>query len=125
MKVIDKINDIKEGPFWSFEYFPPKTSEGVKNLYKRFERMSRLGASFIDVTWGAGGTTSDLTLEISRTAQQDFGMETMMHLTCTNMPVEKLRQALETAKEVGIQNILALRGGLVTQSNVRTSLACF
>lgn len=110
MKVIDKISNAKEGPFWSFEYFPPKTEDGVKNLYKRLGRMSHLSPLFIDVTWGAGGTTSELTLEISCSAQEKFGMETMMHLTCTNMPAEKLHNALVTAKAAGIQNILALRG---------------
>ncbi|KAJ1967990.1 methylenetetrahydrofolate reductase (NAD(P)H) met13, partial [Dispira parvispora] len=66
MKVIDKIETAtKENrPFWSFEYFPPKTQQGVVNLYDRLERMYKLGPEFIDVTWGAGGTTSQLTTEI-------------------------------------------------------------
>ena len=62
------------------------------------------------MTWGAGGTTSDLTMEISANAQAYAGVDVMMHLTCTNMPSEKLRAALEEAKRHGIRNILALRG---------------
>ncbi len=65
---------------------------------------------FMDVTWGAGGTTADLTLEISANAQNYTQCEVMMHLTCTNMPAAKVREALELAKKVGIRNILALRG---------------
>ncbi|KAJ9087263.1 methylenetetrahydrofolate reductase (NAD(P)H) met13 [Entomophthora muscae] len=112
MKIIDKINRATEEnrPFWSFEYFPPKTQQGVLNLYSRFERMGLLNPEFIDVTWGAGGTTSDLTLEICTTAKASYGLETCMHLTCTNMPKKKVDDALKIAKENGIRNILALRG---------------
>jgi methylenetetrahydrofolate reductase (NADPH) len=49
---------------YSFEYFPPKTGAGVENLFERIDRMSLLNPLWIDVTWGAGGTTTDLTLEI-------------------------------------------------------------
>ncbi|KAL0097365.1 methylenetetrahydrofolate reductase-domain-containing protein [Phycomyces blakesleeanus] len=112
MKVIDKIKRAEEEGrvYWSFEYFPPKTTQGVQNLYDRIERMQKFGPEFIDVTWGAGGTTSDLTTDIVQTAQTVYGIETMMHLTCTNMPVEKIDAALEKAKKCGCQNILALRG---------------
>jgi len=112
MKIIEKIQKLLEedNTWFSFEYFPPKTQEGVANLYRRMESMGTYGPAFADVTWGAGGSTSDLTLEICATSQKYLGLETMMHLTCTNMPLEKLRQALVTAKETGIQNILALRG---------------
>ncbi|CAG8799442.1 11492_t:CDS:2, partial [Gigaspora rosea] len=97
-------------PYWSFEYFPPKTQQGVQNLYDRMERMYRLGPEFIDITWNAGGTSSQLTSEIVSTAQSVYGLETVMHLTCTNMPKEKIDKALKDAKDCGCQNILALRG---------------
>ena len=73
-------------PFYSFEYFPPKTREGVENLYDRLDRMSQLEPLFMDLTWGAGGSTADLTLEISGNGQQMCSGEIMMHLTCTNLP---------------------------------------
>ncbi|KAI8342662.1 methylenetetrahydrofolate reductase-domain-containing protein [Chlamydoabsidia padenii] len=112
MKVIDKIQKAEqEGRvYWSFEYFPPKTAQGVQNLYDRMERMQRMGPEFIDITWGAGGTSADLTTEIVSNAQSVYGLETMMHLTCTNMEVEKIDMALKAAKDCGCQNILALRG---------------
>lgn len=69
--------------------------QGVQNLYDRMERMQRYGPEFIDVTWGAGGTSADLTTEIVATAQSVYGLETMMHLTCTNMPVKQIDDALE------------------------------
>ncbi|RIB13765.1 methylenetetrahydrofolate reductase-domain-containing protein [Gigaspora rosea] len=112
MKVKAKIQKAQEEgrPYWSFEYFPPKTQQGVQNLYDRMERMYRLGPEFIDITWNAGGTSSQLTSEIVSTAQSVYGLETVMHLTCTNMPKEKIDKALKDAKDCGCQNILALRG---------------
>lgn len=97
-------------PFYSFEFFPPKTREGVENLYERLDRMSSLEPLFMDLTWGAGGTTAALTLEISGNAQSLSSAEIMMHLTCTNMPREMITEALDKAKKLGIRNILALRG---------------
>ncbi len=100
MKIIDHISaKIAKGePFFSFEYFPPRTDEGVVNLFERLGRMAAYGPTFCDITWGAGGTTADVTLDIATKMQNSVGVETMMHLTCTNMPVEKLEAAL---KEVG------------------------
>ncbi|KAJ3332665.1 hypothetical protein HDU76_013479 [Blyttiomyces sp. JEL0837] len=112
MKVTKKIERAiaEDRCYWSFEYFPPKTDIGVSNLYDRMERMYLLGPEFIDVTWAAGGGSSELTMQICTTAQSVYGLETCMHLTCTNMPREKIDVALKEAKAAGIQNILALRG---------------
>merc|ERR1719375_193298 len=65
---------------------------------------------WIDVTWGAGGSTAEKTLELCINALKVHGLNVMMHLTCTNMPKESLKAALDTCKENGICNILALRG---------------
>jgi 5,10-methylenetetrahydrofolate reductase len=73
--------------------------------------MASFEPEWIDVTWGAGGSTAQKTLEICATAQKYCGLETMMHLTCTNMPRAEIDDALRQAKDAGIQNILALRGG--------------
>ncbi|KAE8342585.1 methylenetetrahydrofolate reductase [Aspergillus arachidicola] len=94
----------------SFEFFPPKTAQGVQNLYGRMDRMHGLGPSFIDITWGAGGRQSDLTCEMVGVAQSMYGLETCMHLTCTDMPRQRVDQALEAAYQAGCTNILALRG---------------
>ena len=111
VKIIDKIKALdEEQTFFSYEYFPPKTDAGVLNLFDRIDRMARTEPLFCDCTWGAGGSTSDLTLEICTTVQKFFGLDIMMHLTCTNMSVSLLYDALKQAKEAGIQNILALRG---------------
>jgi methylenetetrahydrofolate reductase (NADPH) len=112
VKIIDKINEkLASGDvFYSFEFFPPKTESGIENLRERQKYMKTLNPLFCDITWGAGGSTAELTLDIAENMQKNIGMETMMHLTCTNMPREKIDEALAKCKEAGIRNILALRG---------------
>jgi len=88
-------------PFFSFEYFVPKTAPGLRNLYARLDRMCRLEPLFMDCTWGAGGSTARLTHEISANIQTSGGKHVMMHLTCTNMPKGKVKIALEKAKAAG------------------------
>ncbi|KAJ4425100.1 methylenetetrahydrofolate reductase (NAD(P)H) met13 [Gnomoniopsis sp. IMI 355080] len=97
-------------PSFSFEYFPPKTLTGVQNLYDRIERMTQFGPKFIDITWGAGGRVAELTCEMVSQSQAYFGLETCMHLTCTDMGLEKVNGALRKAYKAGCTNILALRG---------------
>ncbi|TRM65570.1 methylenetetrahydrofolate reductase-domain-containing protein [Schizophyllum amplum] len=112
MKISQKIQQSSKDDkvWWSFEYFPPRTAQGLQNLLDRIERMRGLGPEFIDITWNAGGRTSDLTSEMVKTCQGLIGIETCMHLTCTNMPKEKVDIALKDAKAHGCRNILALRG---------------
>lgn len=112
-----KINEmIKEWtsktkqPFISFEYFPPKTPEGVEKLHKCIAEMALQQPLFVDFTWGAGGSTSDLTLDLSTKAQTKHGVTVNMHLTCTNQQKELCDVGLMGAKKAGICNIVALRG---------------
>ena len=100
----------KGTPTYSFEYFPPKTAQGVQNLYDRMDRMHSYGPAFIDITWGAGGRMSNLTCEMVKVAQSAYGLETCMHLTCTDMGREKVDKALDECYKAGCTNILALRG---------------
>ena len=72
--------------------------------------MASFHPAYIDITWGAGGATADKTLEISKTINKYFGLEVMMHLTCTNMQVSSIKKVLIEAEENGLSNILALRG---------------
>lgn len=95
---------------YSFEFFPPKTAQGVQNLYDRMDRMHDFGPTFIDITWGAGGRHASLTCEMVKVAQSVYGLETCMHLTCTDMPRSKVDEALKEAYNAGCTNILALRG---------------
>eukprot|EP01063_Lacrimia_lanifica_P009486 TRINITY_DN16494_c0_g1_i1.p1 TRINITY_DN16494_c0_g1~~TRINITY_DN16494_c0_g1_i1.p1 ORF type:complete len:624 (+),score=252.16 TRINITY_DN16494_c0_g1_i1:65-1936(+) len=112
MKIIDKIHDCLERDsfFYSFEFFPPKTDAGLVNLLDRMERMAELKPTFVGATWGMEAKTMNETLEICATAQNLMGMESLMHITCTNTPFEVLKASLRSAREAGIQNLLVLRG---------------
>ena len=96
MKIIDKIKN--QDSFYSFEYFPPKTKIGQQNLYIKIDKMLKSQPLFVDLTWGAGGSTSDLTLEMASKIQNYLCVETQMHLTCTNMNKQKVIDALNLAK---------------------------
>lgn len=108
-KIINKVfaSDTK---YVSFEFFPPKTDTGFKNLLARLSRMKDLKPAFITVTWGAGGSTNEKSLELASICQQQLGITTVLHLTCTNTNKEIIDEALKCAKANGITNILALRG---------------
>ena len=112
MHISKKLAAAQEAgkPVFSFEFFPPKTEQGVQNLYERMDRMHDLGPAFVDVTWGAGGRLSTLTCEMVNVAQSVYGLETCMHLTCTDMERHKVDDALREAYQAGCTNILALRG---------------
>ncbi|OSS46634.1 hypothetical protein B5807_08966 [Epicoccum nigrum] len=111
-KITDKINALPDGAnYFSLEFFPPKTAMGFANLQSRLERMSQaLRPLFVTVTWGAGGSTAQKSLELAEICQRQLGLTTCLHLTCTNMDRALVDEALEQAKVLGIRNILALRG---------------
>jgi len=112
-KIIDAIHEREAAgavPYYSFEYFPPRTEDGVKNLYERLDRMAKQEPLFMDFTWGAGGSTSDLTLELSVNTKKNTGIDVNMHMTCTNQEATKVDVGLNGAKEGNIRNICALRG---------------
>jgi methylenetetrahydrofolate reductase (NADPH) len=97
--------------YFSLEFFPPKTQAGFNNLQSRLSRMATaLKPLYVTVTWGAGGSTSAKSLELAEVTQRQLGLPTVLHLTCTNMRRSMVDEALEACKELGIRNILALRG---------------
>ncbi len=105
-------------PVISFEFFPPKTEEGDRNLLeKTIPALLQLKPDFCSVTYGAGGSTRDKTLMIVDRIQREHGLTAMLHLTCVNSTREQLRQVIGQARGLGIKNILALRGDPVAGSN--------
>ncbi|EDK44443.1 conserved hypothetical protein [Lodderomyces elongisporus NRRL YB-4239] len=112
---MSKVKDLilSLGPdekFISFEFFSPKTDSGFRNLLARLNRLLAFNPLFITVTWGAGGSTSEKSLDLAATCQNKIGINTVLHLTCTNTDKEIIDSALARAKANGIRNILALRG---------------
>ncbi|RYP50695.1 hypothetical protein DL768_003839 [Monosporascus sp. mg162] len=111
-KITDKIAALPaDSNYFSLEFFPPKTAMGFANLRDRLDRMARaLRPLFVNVTWGAGGSTAAKSLELAEICQRELSLTTCLHLTCTNMSRRMIDTALEDAKALGIRNILALRG---------------
>ena len=97
-------------PLFSFEFFPPKTEEGQRNLLAAVEALKPLDPAFVSVTYGAGGSTRDKTLEVVDTIRSDYGLEAMAHFTCVAATVDELRSTLDGLTELGVENVLALRG---------------
>lgn len=106
------IANKPEGEVWmSLEFFPPRTEKGVEHLYHMIEtKLDRLAPVFVDFTWGAGGSTSELTLDLCVQSKKRFNLNPNMHLTCTNMEEQKIHDALAGCRAAGIANIVALRG---------------
>jgi methylenetetrahydrofolate reductase (NADPH) len=107
---IDEILAASDEPVFSFEFFPPKTDDGWRNLREALEALVALEPDFASVTYGAGGSSRDRTLEVTKWLKQGLGIEAMAHLSCVGASREELGQILDGIQEAGIENILALRG---------------
>ena len=107
---IDEILNRGDEPVFSFEFFPPKTPEGEKNLYRALTELKPLEPAYVSVTYGAGGSTRDKTLEIVQRIKEEFDLEAMAHFTCVEQTVDEIETTLARMREAGIENVLALRG---------------
>ncbi|MBV2362432.1 methylenetetrahydrofolate reductase [NAD(P)H] [Streptomonospora nanhaiensis] len=102
---------LKAGePTFSFEFFPPKTPEGLRKLWRVIREIEALQPSFVSVTYGAGGGTRDLTVEITERMATDTTLLPVAHMTAVNHSVRELRHLIGRFAAVGVGNILALRG---------------
>ncbi len=101
-----------KAPVFSFEYFPPKTEQGEKNLFETVRSMKDLDPGFVSITCGAGGTTRHKTLDWADQIKKDIGIEVVVHMTCLGRTRDELRKEISDARDRGIENVLALRGDL-------------
>ena len=109
MRITDALHTTPD-PVFSFEFFPPKTEEGVAQLFEAVEALRPLEPDYVSVTYGAGGGTRDGTVEIATRIKQEYGIETMAHLSCVGETREGLEEILDRFADAGIENVLALRG---------------
>jgi methylenetetrahydrofolate reductase (NADPH) len=107
---IDELYASASAPVFSFEFFPPKTEEGEANFWRALQELRPLDPAFVSVTYGAGGSTKDKTLELVSRVRDEFGLEAMPHFTCVGATVEQLREQLDAMRAAGLENVLALRG---------------
>ncbi len=102
----------KNTPHLSFEVFPPKTTTAFESVKLATEQIAALKPSFMSVTYGAGGGTSQYTLDIAKNIKAQYGVPTLAHLTCVSSTKDTVREMIERIKAAGIENIMALRGDI-------------
>ena len=108
MKIIDLLH---RRPTLSFEIFPPKNHDGdISSIYQTIDELAKLKPDFISVTYGAGGSTTENTVEIASKIKNEYSIEAVAHLSCIDATPEQLIRVLDSLKANNIENVLALRG---------------
>jgi methylenetetrahydrofolate reductase (NADPH) len=112
VKITDLLRFARERgePLFSFEFFPPKTDDGVKALFETVEALRPLAPAFVSVTYGAGGSTRARTVELVTRLKRETGIEAMAHVTCVGASRDEIAATLDQFAEAGVENVLALRG---------------
>ncbi len=108
MRISQLIQEQKK-PFCSLEFFPPKDSAQWDNFFKTVDKLKEVNPLFASVTYGAGGSSQDATIEIASKIK-NMNVEPMPHFTCVGASEQKIKNFLDTLKDKKIDNILALRG---------------
>jgi methylenetetrahydrofolate reductase (NADPH) len=108
MRIVDKLRG--NSPAISFEFFPPKDQEGVDRLFATVAELAPFAPAYVSVTYGAGGSTRQLTVELVGRIQRDVGIEAMAHLTCVGASQAELSSVLDQLQHAGVSNVIALRG---------------
>src|SRR3954451_15076974 len=107
---IDEHYASADEPVFSFEFFPPKSEEGEANFWRALHELRPLDPAFVSVTYGAGGSTRDKTLELVSRVRDEFGLEAMPHFTCGGATGGQLREPLAARRERKLETVLARRG---------------
>ncbi len=109
---IDEAIARGDEPTFSFEFFPPKTEEGERNLEAALAELSGMDPTFVSVTYGAGGSVEQKhrTIDIVASIKERYGLEAMPHFTCVGATTAELRETLDRMAAAGVDNVLALRG---------------
>ena len=113
MKIIDILN--KRNMSLSFEVFPPKKESSFDSVMHAAEEIASCHPAFMSVTYGAGGGTSRYTMEMAKNIKDKYDVPTLAHLTCVSSSKEMVHQKIEEMKELGIENVMALRGDLTPE----------
>ena len=107
---ISELFAASSGPVFSFEFFPPRTDQGHQSLLTTIAELKDLDPGFVSVTYGAGGSTRDRTLELVGYIKNTVGIEAMAHLTCVGASRSEIAGVLDSLADAGIENVIALRG---------------
>lgn len=107
---VDDLIAQSSVPTRSFEFFPPKDDEGFANLYRTIDRLRPLEPGYVSVTYGAGGSTRQKTVDLAGRIQNEIGLRSVAHLTCVGHTKDEIGGILDGLWDAGIRNVLALRG---------------
>lgn len=108
MRIVEKLGG--SGAAISFEFFPPKDQEGVDRLFATVAELAPFAPAYVSVTYGAGGSTRQLTVDLVGRIQRDVGIDAMAHLTCVGATQAELGSVLDQLEAAGVANVIALRG---------------
>ena len=108
----------KPAPSYTFEIFPPKGNKSTEGTYGVIDSLVSCGPDLISVTYGAGGSSRDNTVEIASGIQKRYNTAGVAHLTCVGTTKSELKEILDRLKDNGVRNVLALRGDLKDQSDL-------
>src|SRR6266581_6457299 len=100
----------KNKPTVSFEFFPPKNEQGFTLLYQTIDELKAIKPSYVSVTYGAGGSTREKTVNLVERIQRELNIRSMAHLTCVGHTADEIGSILDDLWKAGIRNVLALRG---------------
>jgi methylenetetrahydrofolate reductase (NADPH) len=108
MRIVEKLGG--SSPAISFEFFPPKDQDGVDRLFGTVAELAPFAPAYVSVTYGAGGSTRQLTVDLVGRIQREVGIEAMAHLTCVGATQAELGSVLDQLQQKGVENVIALRG---------------
>ena len=118
-----KISELfKQKVVYSFEIFPQKVNDDISKIYKTLSELKDVSPDYISITYSAGGSKNSRTKEIAQIVKDEYGIEPLAHLTCINSTKQEVANALQGLVDIGVQNVLALRGDRIGAKSRATSI---
>lgn len=107
---------------YSFEIFPPKVNDDISKIYDTLSQLKDIRPDYISITYSAGGSKNSRTAELAKIVKDSYGIEPLAHLTCINSTKQEVSKALQDLVDIGVENVLALRGDRI-EGQVRSDFA--
>jgi methylenetetrahydrofolate reductase (NADPH) len=122
MNLIEKLK--YDHPSFSLEFSPPRKDMPVNSVYDAIEKLAQYSPDFVSITYGAGGSNRDRTVEVASHVN-DMGLEAIAHLTCVGADASQINDVLDTLQSKAIKNVLALRGDIPQDMDKASAFVCY